>query len=528
MTQRRKILLVFMVTILLFASSAMVLSWVFFQRSVKAVEETALHEYGQRLINLIQDDLDQLDRITKDWAYWDDTWEYMAGQAPEYEKANFSVDTFQNLGLAALYYVTIDGTIRYWYSSDGSHIADLEQLRKIQVSDIFAAGKQGILRAGGTLFLVAGRAILHSDGYGPAMGTLWFVWPLGDQRIARYSKLLGLRIAILPEGQKYQHFERHGNYVTMIMDLTDMYGDRACTIALTEERTIYKLGSAATVNVLLAMLFAFGFITLLLYMLLKRQFLNPLQKLTLQLESRRNHPDEPLVLQGIQHDEIDELISAFNSLTEALVAKIREREKLLHEIYHRVYNNLQIMASILQLQTYHSHNAETIGAIQQGRRRILTIAQVQRLLYEQEDITSIPLESCLYTIVSGFEPEEPPRIFIRLASDFSSLEEYSLALTLEQAVPLSLVLSELLSNSYAHAFAGKSEGTIVVRGDYNRELKRLHIAVIDDGIGISNSGQERTGLGLELAANLTAQIGGTFTIEPRAEGGTRAEIILPL
>jgi len=528
MTQRSKILLIFSVTILLFAGSAMVISLFIYQRSVKALEETTLHGAGQRLLNLIEDDLDQLDRITTDWAYWDDTWEYMTGNSPEYETSNLTADAFQNLGLAGIYFFTVDGTIRYRYTSDGRPGTDLEQLGQIQASDIFAEGKKGILRAGGTLFLVAGRAILHSDGYGPAVGTLWFVWPLGDRRIARYSRLLGFTITMLAEGKNYQKFERSGNLITMTMDLNDMYGDRACTMALTEERIIYKLGSTAMGNFFFAMFFALAVISFVLYIIIKKQFLNPLKKLTQQLENRRDHPDEPLVLQGIQHDEIDELIRAFNDLTEALVTKIHEREKLLHEIYHRVYNNLQIMASILQLQTYHSKNAETIGAIQQGRRRILAIAQVQRILYEQDDITNIPLESCLHTIVSDFEPEETLPIVIRLTSDFSKLEGLNLSLTLEQAVPLSLVLSELLSNCYAHAFSGKSEGTIIVQGYYDREINMLHIAVIDDGIGINSSGQKVTGLGLELANNLIAQIGGTFTIRGRAEGGTRAEIRLAL
>lgn len=89
MSQRKKILLVFTLTILIFAGSALVLSWGFFQYGLQKMEETELTEYGQRFLNLLQNDLEQLDRTTTDWAYWDDTWEYMAGLRKDYEGANF-------------------------------------------------------------------------------------------------------------------------------------------------------------------------------------------------------------------------------------------------------------------------------------------------------------------------------------------------------------------------------------------------------------------------------------------------------
>ena len=173
MSQRKKILLVFTLTILIFAGSALALSWGFFQHGLQIIEETELTEYGQRFLNLLQNDLEQLDRTTTDWAYWDDTWEYMAGLRKDYEGANFSISTFQNLGLAALYYFQVDGSIRYYYTMDGHNSSAFEQLGNTEPMNLMPGGQQGILRAGDKLYLVSGRAILHNDGYGPAMGSLW-------------------------------------------------------------------------------------------------------------------------------------------------------------------------------------------------------------------------------------------------------------------------------------------------------------------------------------------------------------------
>lgn len=530
MSQRKKILLVFTLTILIFAGSALVLSWGFFQYGLQIIEETELTEYGQRFLNLLQNDLEQLDRTTTDWAYWDDTWEYMAGLRKDYEGANFSISTFQNLGLAALYYFQVDGSIRYYYTMDGHKSSAFEQLGHIEPMNLMAEGQQGILRAGDKLYLVSGRAILHNDGYGPAMGSLWMAWPLGERQFVRYSKLLGLTIKLMPEGQKTPAagFERKQDYITMTMDLKDLYGNQAGTIGIQRERTMYRYGAVVIRNFSLALLIALVLISVVLYVILRKQFLDPLKELQAQLVYRREHPDEPIVLQGITHDEIDELIAAFNRLTEQLVTKIEEREKLLHEIYHRVYNNLQIMASILQLQTYHSKNEETITAILQGRRRILVIAQIQRLLYEQDDINSIPLISCLDALINSFEPEEGPDIPIRLESDLSNLYDTNPTLSIEEAVPLTLIVSELLSNCYAHAFTGKSGGTIMVRAAVNQNSGMIQIEVIDDGLGILEPNQRGQGLGLELVQSLTAQIGGTFTISAQTGGGTKAVLQAPL
>jgi two-component sensor histidine kinase/sensor domain CHASE-containing protein len=486
---------------------------------------------SQRVHKLIQDDLEQLDRTTTDWAYWDDTWNYMAGNNEDFEASNFTISTFHNLELGALYVFNTDGTIRYSYTIDGKRLKAFEQLGTIQPGDMIAQGIQGLLQEENNLYLVAGRAILNNDGYGPAIGSLWMAWRLNKNRLRRYSNLLGLTITFDPGKQTQpsgNFILRQSNRLFMTMELQDIKNQRAGTLTLGLERSMYKNGIRVLKNFSYAMVSALIVISFFLYILLKKQFLNPLKKLTQQLALRREHPEEPLLLRGIEHDEIDELIMAFNRLTEQLVAKIHERETLLHEIYHRVYNNLQIMASMLQLQSSHYQNPETVGAILQGRRRILAIAHIQRLLYEQEDITSINLNECLQTILGSFEPEAAPAIPVQLHEDFSGLQEKAVVLSLEQAVPLSLIMGELLSNCYAHAFKNKQIGSILVTSCYDEATRTIQIEILDDGIGIAGMEQRKTGLGLELVEILVAQLQGDFTIQAQEGGGTRALVTFPL
>ncbi|AEJ19983.1 CHASE4 domain-containing protein [Gracilinema caldarium] len=531
MSQRKKIIFIFSITSFVLFSVAMLLSWGFFLHSLYNMEEVEITEHSRRIEKLIQDDLVQFDRITIDWAYWDDTWNYMAGKNEDFEAANCTISTFQNLGLGAFYVFNTNGSIRYSYTSDGKRLEAFEQLGTIQPGDMITTGKRGLLREGDSMYLIAGRSILHNDGDGPAMGSLWMAWRLSESRLMRYSNLLGFTITIEPGEwvQLSEHYiKRQGYQLFMTIKLRDIYNQTMGTLTLGMERTMYKNGIKVLKNFSYTMVSALITISILLYILLKKQFLNPLKKLSQQLALRQASPEKPLFLRGIQHDEIDELIIAFNGLTEQLVARIQERETLLHEIYHRVYNNLQIMASMLQLQSSHYENPETVGAILQGRRRILAIAHIQRLLYEQEDITRISLVDCLQTIVGSFEPEEAPAIPIQLSEDFSDLQEQHLFLSLEQAVSLSLILSELLSNCYAHAFAGRESGAILVKSKYIEVTKSVHIEVLDNGIGMQDTEGQKKGLGLELVEILVDQLQGSFTIKAQVDGGTRALVAMPL
>ncbi|WP_304223345.1 CHASE4 domain-containing protein [Gracilinema caldarium] len=530
MSQRNKVLLLFGITVFLFFCTTLTISWIFFTKSITTTEQSQLAAIGERLTNLIADDLEQLDRLTTDWAYWDETWTYLAGTNKEFEASNFSVQALQNLGLAALYCFTIKGTIQYRYTIDGKPAETLEKLGNIEPAELLQEGRKGIVRDGTRYFLAAGRAILHNDGYGRPMGSLWMFWPLNERRLSRYSRLLGLSVRLNKPSETGQDhsFAYHQNKILMNLTLSNMEKTELISFTLEQERRMHQYSTAMFSLFMWTMLIVMLLLTLSLYLLIRKQIFKPLQELTAALAARREQPDKPLIIKGIKHDEIDELIQAFNSVTEQLDAKLKERENLLHEIYHRVYNNLQIMASILQLQAYRSQNEDAVNAALQSRRRILAMAHIQRLLYEQEDITRINLADCLNAIIAGFEPEEAPAIPIRLETDLSTLEERPFYLSLERTIPLALVMSELLSNSYAHAFAGRQNGSILIQIEIAENQGEIIIFVIDDGIGIPEYEKRQEGLGFELIKILTDQIGGTFSIERIESGGTQARIHVPI
>ncbi|MCA1950589.1 MAG: hypothetical protein LDL24_08450 [Treponema sp.] len=289
MSQRNKVLLLFGITVFLFFSTTLTISWIFFTKSITATEQTQLKALGERLTNLIADDLEQLDRLTTDWAYWDEIWNYMAGTNKEFEASNFSLSTLQNVDLSALYCFTTRGTIQYRYTIDGKPAETLEKLRNIEPSELLQEGRKGIVRDGTRYFLAAGRAILHNDGYGPAMGSLWMFWPLNERRLSRYSRLLGLSVRLnkpLANGQD-QRFAYRENKILMNLTLSNMEKTEFISFTLEQDRRMHRHSTAMFSLFMWTMLTVMLLLTLSLYLLIRKQIFKPLQELTAALATRR-------------------------------------------------------------------------------------------------------------------------------------------------------------------------------------------------------------------------------------------------
>lgn len=195
---------------------------------------------------------------------------------------------------------------------------------------------------------------------------------------------------------------------------------------------------------------------------------------------------------------------------ERLAGEMQEKVTLLSEIHHRVKNNLQIISSLLDLQSMQVTDAKVRAMLENGMHRIQSMALIHQTLYQSKEFARVAFDEVLNTLVRNIASScgiDESRIQL-------TVESAPLKLSISTAIPCGLIINELMTNALKHAFPEGRGGTIGVSlceaGKHAAEL-----AVSDDGIGlppVADVDVSRT-LGLELIAILTEQVGGTLTIE---------------
>jgi len=198
-----------------------------------------------------------------------------------------------------------------------------------------------------------------------------------------------------------------------------------------------------------------------------------------------------------------------------------EKEVLLKEVHHRVKNNMQLITSMLNLQSTYIDNKELTDILNQCQRRIQSMAVIHEMIYRNPDFNGIDASNYIGLLCSqlmqGYAAAESKLAFTQ--------EVDHLLLSLEQAIPMGLIINELLSNALKHAFANRKVGSLsVILKDSEGKLK---LSVSDDGIGMKDdlgAGQTDS-LGAQLVLALTQQLDGTLTTERTS--GTRINIVFP-
>lgn len=215
-------------------------------------------------------------------------------------------------------------------------------------------------------------------------------------------------------------------------------------------------------------------------------------------------------------------VSERSAADERIRASLREKEALLREIHHRVKNNLQVVSSLLGLQSRGVADPQTRRMFEESQNRIHSMALLHESLYESGDLSQVDFPAYIRQLVAhllrsyGVGGER-----IQLDTDLDDLR-----LTLDAAVPCGLVINELVSNSLKYAFPGGRAGRIHI------ELKglsdgRAKLVVADDGVGLPvGIDLEKTrSLGLRLVRTLAQQLGAKVEVKPAP--GTTLELTFP-
>jgi len=203
---------------------------------------------------------------------------------------------------------------------------------------------------------------------------------------------------------------------------------------------------------------------------------------------------------------------------EEVVRSLKEKEVLLREIHHRVKNNMQVICSLLNLQAVPVEDENIRSMFEESRNRVAAMAKVHEQLYRSPDLAHIDFKEYLQSLASGISNAyQKPNINLLVGVD-------SISLDINTAVPCGLIVNELVSNCFKHAFPGTKKGTIKLE-IANKPDKKMLLAVEDDGVGFPAGldFENPKTFGLKMVNILARQIRGTIKVlKPK---GTRFEII---
>lgn len=191
---------------------------------------------------------------------------------------------------------------------------------------------------------------------------------------------------------------------------------------------------------------------------------------------------------------------------------LKEKELLLKEIHHRVKNNLQVVSSLLKLQSGYVKDESSLDLLIDSQNRVRSMALVHQKLYQSKDFSEIDFPEYLKQL-----SEHLLNVFKTKSGDISVIvNSADVNLGIDLAVPCGLILNELISNSLKYAFPEGKKGEIKIDFKFTDEI--YEIIISDNGIGFPDeiNYKETKSLGLQLVNTLVGQIDGNITMENKA------------
>jgi PAS domain S-box-containing protein len=219
---------------------------------------------------------------------------------------------------------------------------------------------------------------------------------------------------------------------------------------------------------------------------------------------------KPYAVCGIATD-----ITERKNAQEQIEKSLKEKEVLLREVYHRVKNNMQIITSLLNLQSRYVKDGAYRDMFRESHNRIKSMSLVHEKLYQSKDLTTIDFKEYINDIAKGlFQSYGANKGKISLVMDINNI-----SLNINTAIPCGLIINELLTNSLKHAFPEGKEGEIKI-AVHSMNENTIELVVGDNGKGISEDVDFRTtkSLGLQLVTMLAEnQLHGAIILD-RSKG----------
>lgn len=206
--------------------------------------------------------------------------------------------------------------------------------------------------------------------------------------------------------------------------------------------------------------------------------------------------------------EVKEKIKSTEKFNYLLQTQLKEKEVLLQEVHHRVKNNMQIISSILNLQSHYIEDQKILDIIKDSQNRILTMSQIHEMLYSTKDFSGISFDKYIKDLARNI------LMSYNQVGKIAKLEFHldEVELSIDQAIPSGLIVNELISNSVKYAFHENENPIISLYLQIEGDL--IKIKVSDNGIGLPEEFNlnKLNSLGLQLVETLVDQLGGSLEI----------------
>ncbi len=208
-------------------------------------------------------------------------------------------------------------------------------------------------------------------------------------------------------------------------------------------------------------------------------------------------------------------VTSRRNYEDEIQTSLAEKETLLAEIHHRVKNNLAVISGMMQLQAFESDNADLQDKLFDSVSRIKTMATVHELLYQTSSFSDIDFSKTLEYLIRNVSKT--------LQSNGSSevnIESEPIKLNINQAIPVSLIVNEVITNAYKHAFKDQKSGKIDI--DFREKDKKMVLEIKDNGVGLPAefNKNDLSSMGLKLISVLSDQIDAEYDFK-RLDKGTK-------
>jgi two-component sensor histidine kinase len=206
--------------------------------------------------------------------------------------------------------------------------------------------------------------------------------------------------------------------------------------------------------------------------------------------------------------EKEGLLFEKDALLEEQQRLLAEKERLLKEIHHRVKNNLQVVMSLLNSQADSLQDKAALSAIQESQHRVQAMALIHQKLYQSEGVARIAMHDYIEEVVAYLHESYCLDQLVRFELQVEPIE-----LDVTQAVPLGLIINEVITNAFKYAFPNGRPGTVTLRL-LRLEESTYQLTIADDGVGLPahyDPSQSRS-LGMTLLHGFSGQLGGELTI----------------
>ncbi len=211
-----------------------------------------------------------------------------------------------------------------------------------------------------------------------------------------------------------------------------------------------------------------------------------------------------VIIYTLRSRKVNRILSAKN---EQVSIALKDKEVLLKEIHHRVKNNLQTVSSLLSLQSRYL-NEEALEAMEEGRNRVKSMALIHQKLYQTDNLKGIILNEYVKNLVDGL-----------IASYGMSTDELKvnldvdpINLDVDSAIPLGLILNELVSNTFKYAFTESKEKQLSIA--IKKASDAIHLKIADNGVGLPEDfdPKQSKSFGLKLVQTLAHKLDAEMTI----------------